>query len=95
MCLSVLCLAAMRVSVQVCLDLYLMRQVAASISAMPDVTTDWPALIDTWAVRFLHEMDYTREAANGQLFRCVGVCGVCLGSTACGSGSHGCLRQRW
>lgn len=54
---------------QVCLDLYLMRQVAASISAMPDVTTDWPALIDTWAVRFLHEMDYTREAANAQLFR--------------------------
>lgn len=55
--------------VQVCLDLYLMRQVAASISAVPDVTTDWPALIDTWAVRFLHEMDYTREAANAQLFR--------------------------
>ena len=55
---------------QVCLDLYLMRQVAASISALPEVTTDWPALIDTWAVRFLHEMDYTREAANGQLFRC-------------------------
>jgi hypothetical protein len=54
---------------QVCLDLYLMRQAAVSISAMPDVNTDWAALIDTWAVRFLHEMDYTREAANAQLFR--------------------------
>jgi predicted unusual protein kinase regulating ubiquinone biosynthesis (AarF/ABC1/UbiB family) len=48
-----------------------MRQAAASVSAMPDVTTDWAALIDTWAVRFLHEMDYTREATNGELFRCV------------------------
>jgi hypothetical protein len=66
---------------QVCLDLYLMRQAAASVSAMPDVTTDWAALIDTWAVRFLHEMDYTREAANGELFRCVlqnDVAGACV-----------------
>jgi aarF domain-containing kinase len=46
-----------------------MRQAAVSISAMPDVNTDWAALIDTWAVRFLHEMDYNREAANAQLFR--------------------------
>jgi aarF domain-containing kinase len=34
------------------------------------VKTDWASLIDNWAVRFLHEMDYTREAANAQLFRC-------------------------
>lgn len=52
-----------------CLDLYLMRRAAASISALPEVNTDWAALIDSWAVRFLHEMDYTREAANGMLFR--------------------------
>lgn len=63
-----------------CLDLYLMRGVAVSISAMPDVNTDWPALIDSWAVRFVHEMDYTREAANAQLFRWVWcVLGVCRG----------------
>lgn len=34
------------------------------------VKTDWASLIDNWAVRFLHEMDYTREAANANLFRC-------------------------
>eukprot|EP00775_Hariotina_reticulata_P007499 gene7499-7709_t len=56
---------------QVCLDLYLMRQAAEAISSMPDVRTDWASLIDNWAVRFLHEMDYTREAANAALFRSV------------------------
>lgn len=72
---AVLCMCWLTVDIvitacaQVCLDLHLMRQAAVSISAMPDVNTDWAALIDTWAVRFLHEMDYTREAANGQLFR--------------------------
>jgi predicted unusual protein kinase regulating ubiquinone biosynthesis (AarF/ABC1/UbiB family) len=35
------------------------------------VRTDWASLIDNWAVRFLHEMDYTREAANAALFRSV------------------------
>eukprot|EP00879_Flechtneria_rotunda_P002659 GHRR01002863.1.p1 GENE.GHRR01002863.1~~GHRR01002863.1.p1 ORF type:complete len:1118 (+),score=442.23 GHRR01002863.1:702-4055(+) len=54
---------------QVCLDLHLMRRVAATISALPEVRIDWAALIDSWAVRFLHEMDYTREAANAKLFR--------------------------
>ncbi|KAF8071031.1 aarF domain-containing protein kinase [Scenedesmus sp. PABB004] len=52
----------------VCLDLLLMRRVAAALSALPEVNTDWAALIDNWAVRFLHEMDYTREQANGSLF---------------------------
>eukprot|EP00878_Enallax_costatus_P013271 GHUV01013874.1.p1 GENE.GHUV01013874.1~~GHUV01013874.1.p1 ORF type:complete len:1255 (+),score=498.10 GHUV01013874.1:389-4153(+) len=65
---------------QVCLDLYLMRQAAEAISARPEVKTDWALLIDNWAVRFLHEMDYTREAANGKLFReqmaAAGVTGV-------------------
>ncbi|KAF6265823.1 hypothetical protein COO60DRAFT_1633263 [Scenedesmus sp. NREL 46B-D3] len=54
---------------QVCLDLYLMRQAAEAIGALPEVKTDWASLIDNWAVRFLHEMDYTREAANAHLFR--------------------------
>lgn len=39
--------------------------------AVLQVRTDWAALIDNWAVRFLHEMDYTREAANAALFRCL------------------------
>lgn len=26
-------------------------------------------VIDNWAVRFLHEMDYCREAANAEKFR--------------------------
>lgn len=32
-------------------------------------STDWAAVIDAWAVRFLHEMDYRREARNAA--RCV------------------------
>ncbi len=35
----------------------------------PQVKTDWAGLIDNWAVRFLHEMDYSREARNALLFR--------------------------
>jgi hypothetical protein len=33
------------------------------------VTTDWAGLIDNWAVRFLHEMDYSREANNALVFK--------------------------
>jgi aarF domain-containing kinase len=44
------------------------------------VTTDWAALIDAWAVRFLHEMDYEREARNAAVFQsqmeAAGVTGV-------------------
>ena len=44
------------------------------------VTTDWAALIDAWAVRFLHEMDYEREAQNAAVFQsqmeAAGVTGV-------------------
>jgi aarF domain-containing kinase len=53
----------------VCLDLYLMRRLAVAIQSLPDITTDWAALIDNWAVRFLHEMDYEREAANAAVFK--------------------------
>jgi predicted unusual protein kinase regulating ubiquinone biosynthesis (AarF/ABC1/UbiB family) len=48
----------------------LLRPLCA-LPAHAQVKTDWASLIDNWAVRFLHEMDYTREAANAQLFRCV------------------------
>lgn len=33
------------------------------------MTTDWAGLIDNWAVRFFHEMDYEREARNAEVFR--------------------------
>ena len=36
------------------------------------MNTDWAAVIDAWAVRFLHEMDYSREADNARLFKWVG-----------------------
>jgi hypothetical protein len=57
-----------------------MRGVAAAISALPEVNTDWAGLIDSWALRFLHEMDYVREAANAALFRwesCRGMASRC------------------
>jgi hypothetical protein len=53
------------------------------------VKTDWASLIDNWAVRFLHEMDYTREAANAELFRFAACCSfsvihaVAAAGTAC------------
>ncbi len=42
---------------------------AALPGSSSQVKTDWAALIDNWAVRFLHEMDYSREARNAALFR--------------------------
>ena len=32
------------------------------------MSSDWAAIIDAWALRFLHEMDYKREAANATLW---------------------------
>lgn len=33
------------------------------------VRTNWVGLIDEWATRFFHELDYEREAQNGMLFK--------------------------
>ena len=33
------------------------------------VSTDWVGLIDEWAQRFFHELDYDREARNAVLFK--------------------------
>lgn len=54
---------------QVALDLYLMRRLFSELQKMPKVTTDWVAIIDSWAVRFFHEMDYEREARNAMAFK--------------------------
>lgn len=32
------------------------------------MSTDWVALIDEWALRFFHELDYRREARNSVIF---------------------------
>lgn len=31
--------------------------------------TNWVGLIDEWATRFFHELDYEREAQNGMTFK--------------------------
>ena len=31
--------------------------------------TNWVGLIDEWASRFFHELDYEREAENGMTFK--------------------------
>lgn len=33
------------------------------------VRTNWVGLIDEWAARFFHELDYEREADNGMTFK--------------------------
>ena len=33
------------------------------------VRTNWVGLIDEWATRFFHELDYEREAQNGMAFK--------------------------
>ncbi len=33
------------------------------------VRTNWVGLIDEWATRFFHELDYEREAQNGMTFK--------------------------
>ena len=33
------------------------------------VRTNWVGLIDEWAGRFFHELDYEREAENGMTFK--------------------------
>ncbi|MEW5303771.1 MAG: hypothetical protein WDW36_006430 [Sanguina aurantia] len=53
----------------VSLDLYLMRNVALIMQKTLKLSADWAAVIDGWALRFLHEMDYLREAQNSVTFK--------------------------
>ncbi|KAG2502091.1 hypothetical protein HYH03_000583 [Edaphochlamys debaryana] len=53
---------------QVSLDLLIMRKIAIAMKENLQMSTDWAAVIDAWGLRFLHEMDYTREAANAEAF---------------------------
>ncbi len=36
---------------------------------MLQIRTNWVGLIDEWATRFFHELDYEREAQNGMTFK--------------------------
>ncbi|EFJ53286.1 hypothetical protein VOLCADRAFT_115858 [Volvox carteri f. nagariensis] len=54
---------------QVALDLLIMRRLAIQMKEKLQMNTDWAGVIDAWAVRFFHELDYRREAANAALFR--------------------------
>ncbi|KAJ9519495.1 hypothetical protein QJQ45_000680 [Haematococcus lacustris] len=50
----------------VSLDLMLIRRAMALLQ--PQVNSDLAGLVDAWAERFLHEMDYRREAASALRF---------------------------
>ncbi|KAK9823974.1 hypothetical protein WJX72_006718 [[Myrmecia] bisecta] len=53
----------------VALDLHLMRALALFLRRFPKTfTQDWVGLIDEWAVRFFHELDYEREAISAITF---------------------------
>eukprot|EP01023_Acetabularia_acetabulum_P029612 TRINITY_DN2793_c0_g2_i1.p1 TRINITY_DN2793_c0_g2~~TRINITY_DN2793_c0_g2_i1.p1 ORF type:complete len:988 (+),score=151.02 TRINITY_DN2793_c0_g2_i1:77-2965(+) len=53
---------------QVILDLYIMRKVSFLFRKYSNTNTQWWLLVDEWGSRYLQEMDYTREAANGLRF---------------------------
>ncbi|KAL3139585.1 hypothetical protein ABBQ38_003904 [Trebouxia sp. C0009 RCD-2024] len=57
------------VQASVALDLHLMRRFAEFCQTFPQVRTNWVGLIDEWATRFFHELDYEREAQNGMTFK--------------------------
>lgn len=41
----------------------------SSIAVCVQVSTDWVGLIDEWARRFFHELDYNREARSAIQFK--------------------------
>ena len=44
-------------------------QLEFDFSLRVQVRTNWVGLIDEWATRFFHELDYEREAQNGMTFK--------------------------
>lgn len=53
----------------VSLDLYLMRQTALALQRLPDIQTDWAAIIEEWASSFFMELNYETEADNARRFK--------------------------
>mmetsp|Transcript_1590 Transcript_1590/g.4787 ORF Transcript_1590/g.4787 Transcript_1590/m.4787 type:complete len:762 (-) Transcript_1590:42-2327(-) len=52
----------------IALDLHLLRITAGPLRALFNLNTDLVGLVDAWGVRFVDELDYTREAANARQF---------------------------
>ncbi|GAX81708.1 hypothetical protein CEUSTIGMA_g9136.t1 [Chlamydomonas eustigma] len=55
---------------QVSLDLYIMREASIMLESTGRKTSNFVAVIDEWAGRFLAEMDYKLEAQNAYLLGC-------------------------
>eukprot|EP01024_Parvocaulis_polyphysoides_P031316 TRINITY_DN28351_c1_g1_i4.p1 TRINITY_DN28351_c1_g1~~TRINITY_DN28351_c1_g1_i4.p1 ORF type:complete len:703 (+),score=101.06 TRINITY_DN28351_c1_g1_i4:188-2296(+) len=53
---------------QVILDLYLIRRLSFWFRKYTNTNTKWWLIVDEWGSRYLQEMDYNREAANGIRF---------------------------
>ena len=45
------------------------HQAAINVLCCSQVSTDWVGLIDEWARRFFHELDYDREARSAMQFK--------------------------
>eukprot|EP00951_Prasinocladus_malaysianus_P049276 scaffold667866_cov38-Prasinocladus_malaysianus.AAC.1 len=50
------------------LDLYLLRLVAPAAKRANKLNSDLVGLVDEWGTRFVAELDYLKEAKNGQEF---------------------------
>jgi predicted unusual protein kinase regulating ubiquinone biosynthesis (AarF/ABC1/UbiB family) len=56
------------VSETIALDLHLLRIAGAPLRALFGLNTDLVGLVDTWGVRFVDELDYTKEAGHAMSF---------------------------
>lgn len=52
----------------ICLDLHLLRMIAPIWREKRRINTDLVGLVDEWALRFIDELNYTKEAANATAF---------------------------
>ena len=55
--------------VAISLDICIIRFFAEPWRRWQNLNTDFEALVDEWGTRFVDELDYEREAANGERFR--------------------------
>ena len=55
--------------VAISLDVFIIRSFAEPWRKFKGLNTDLESLVDEWGLRFVEELDYNREAANGERFR--------------------------
>ena len=55
--------------VAICLDICIIRVFAEPWRKFQNLNTDFEGLVDEWGTRFVDELDYTKEADNGERFR--------------------------